>query len=135
MANQTTQKIPKGWRETALGKVADVETGKNIPTTAQLSSGTYEIVGANGVIGFTNSFLLDGEYILTGRVGTIGEINYKAGKFYPSDNVLYVQANNENNNRFIYYLLKILNLKTLNVGSTQPLVKQSDLRNLSLDWP
>src|SRR3989344_2886850 len=135
MANQTTQKIPKGWRETALGKVADVETGKNIPTTAQLSSGTYEIVGANGVIGFTNSFLLDGEYILTGRVGTIGEINYKAGKFYPSDNVLYVQANNENNNRFIYYLLKILNLKTLNVGSTQPLVKQSDLRNLSLCLP
>lgn len=134
MAGQIST-IPRGWKMTTLGEVAAVETGKNVPTSRQLSKGEYEIVGANGTIGFADSYLVDGEYILTGRVGTIGEVRHKKGKFFPSDNVLYIKANNENENKFVYYLLRTANLKILNVGSTQPLIKQSDLRNLSLHIP
>lgn len=128
-------KMQAGWEETTLGEVCEIQTGKNIPTNEQSNKWVYEIIGANGIIGYTNSFLLNWEYILTWRVGTIGEITYKRGQFYPSDNVIYIKANPDNSNIFLFYLLKTKNLKVLNVGSTQPLIKQSDIKHLPIHLP
>ena len=127
--------LPDGWREVKLEDVAEVNTGKNLEKGARSSKGKYEFVGANGRLAYTNSYILDGEYILTGRVGTIGQVTYKKGAFYPSDNVLYIKSRGCNDNRFLFYLLSNEYLENLNVGSTQPLIKQSDIRNLLIHVP
>jgi type I restriction enzyme S subunit len=126
-------KIPENWEVEELGKLGEVATGKG---TKKLESGKYPIIGANGILGFTNEYLEDEELIYTGRVGTIGRVNYqKKGKVWLSDNVLYFKTEKAELLRFIYYFLMRIDFSYLNVGSTQPLVKQSDFQKLLIATP
>ena len=127
--------IPEDWEVKELGECFKVNTGEGVPPSKRLLKGKYPLMGGNGIIGYTDDFLVDGEYILTGRVGTIGEVNFKRGKLWISDNAMYVGSNNGNNLKFIYYFLKKFDFTFLNVGSTQPLIKQSDLKKLKIPSP
>jgi type I restriction enzyme S subunit len=125
--------IPEDWEVRKLGTLGEVRTGKG---TKILISGKYQIIGSNGLLGYTDDYLEDKDLIYTGRVGTIGKINYqKRDKIWLSDNVLYFTTNNLNLLKFIYYFLRKINFSYLNVGSTQPLVKQSDFKELKLAIP
>ncbi len=127
--------IPAEWEETTLGEVVNIQTWKWIPSSERLEYWKYEIIGANWIIWYTNSYLLDWEFILTWRVWTIWEILYKVWKFHPSDNVLCISEKKNVSIRFLSYYLKTLSLKTLNCWSTQPLVTQTQYRNLPIHLP
>jgi type I restriction enzyme S subunit len=128
--------IPEEWDIVNIGSVFNVETGKNVKTEERLDFGKYEILGANGRIGYTDNFLFDGEYILTGRVGTLGELYYRKDKFWPSDNVLCIsKKENSINLKFLFYYLKTLDFQSLNRGSTQPLITQTDIKNYLIPLP
>jgi len=123
------------WKKGKLGDIAFVGTGKGLKRTEYVENGLYPIIGANGEIGRTNKFLTNEKLILTGRVGTLGEIIITHGKVWISDNVLIIKPN-ENRNLFpIYYLFKSLDFENLNVGSTQPLITQTDLKNIEIQFP
>lgn len=125
-------KIPEDWEEVELEILGKIKTGKG---TEKLSTGKYKLLGANGLIGFTNNFLEDSPLIYTGRVGTIGQINFQEKeKVWLSDNTLYFTCNNELLLKYVYYALK-KNFGYLNVGSTQPLIKQSDFKKLNIQIP
>lgn len=126
---------PAGWEETTLGEVVNIQTWKWIPSSERLEYWKYEIIGANWIIWYMNSYLLDWEFILTWRVWTIWEILYKVWKFHPSDNVLCISEKKNVSIRFLSYYLKTLSLKTLNCWSTQPLVTQTQYRNLPIHLP
>jgi type I restriction enzyme, S subunit len=65
--------------------------------------------------------------LLTGRVGTLGLIFRTAEPSWPSDNTLIVEPQRGFFD-FMYFVLKGLDLITLNRGSTQPLLTQTDLK-------
>jgi len=126
-------KIPEDWELEELGKLGEVATGKR---TKCSEYGEYPVIGSNGLMGYCNDYLEDENIIYTGRVGTIGKINYqKKGKIWLSDNVLYFKTRNAELLKFIYYFLKGIDFSYLNVGSTQPLVKQSDFKKLFIPVP
>lgn len=119
-----------------LGDLFRVETGKGVAKENRLSAGEYEIIGANGCIGYTNNFLIEGKHILTGRVGTLGELNFINRKVWPSDNVLIISPKEGNCHiEFLYHYLKTIDFKSLNVGSTQPLITQTDIKSLKISLP
>lgn len=119
-----------------LGDSFNVETGKNVSRENRLILGQYEIMGANGCIGYTNKYLINKKCIITGRVGTIGGLSLINKKIWPSDNVLIISEKDHTNSiDFLYYYLKTVDFKTLNVGSTQPLITQTDIKNLPIDFP
>lgn len=126
-------KIPQDWEVKKLSQVGKVMTGKGVKN---LSFGKYPIIGSNGPLGYTNKYLEDEDLIYTGRVGTIGKINYqKRKKIWLSDNVLYFKTKNTDLLKYVYYFLKNIDFSYLNVGSTQPLIKQSDLKELLIAIP
>jgi len=127
--------IPEDWEVKELGDCFEVNTGKGVPVSKRLSKGKYCLMGGNGIIGYTEDFLVNGDYILTGRVGTIGKVIFKSGKFWISDNAMYIGSKGKNNIKFIYYFLKKADFTFLNVGSTQPLIKQSDLKKMNIPFP
>lgn len=91
-------------------------------------------MGANGEIGRTNDFLFDGRFIYTGRVGTLGKIcRVEDEKVWMSDNTLVIKPRIGYN--FIYFALKNMNLHSYNVGSTQPLIRQSDMKGIKISLP
>lgn len=127
--------IPEEWEIKEIGEYFEVCTGNGMHQSDRTLNGLYPIMGANGIIGYSNEFLVDGEYILTGRVGTLGEVTYKIGKFWISDNSIFIGNGKKGDLKFLHYYLKTFNFQALNVGSTQPLIKQSDIKKIKFPFP
>ncbi len=123
------------WEVGIFGDLVDVSSGKSLKRELFDDSGKYEVLGANGQIGKTNEWLFNEELIYTGRVGTLGKVFLIDGakKVWLSDNTLVVKQ--KKYFYFIYFLMIDFQLENLNVGSTQPLVRQSDLKNIEILLP
>ncbi len=121
--------IPKGWEVGKYLDLVNITTGKGKNKKEYVDNGQYSIIGANGGIGRSNEFLYDEKIIVTGRVGTLGEVYFINKKVWISDNVLISIPKIKENIYFIYFLLKSFDLLNLNSGSTQPLITQTSLKN------
>ena len=124
-----------GWKKGKLGDIASVSTGKGLKRAEYSENDIYPVIGANGEIGRTGKYLTDEKLILTGRVGTLGEVFISNRKVWISDNVLIIKPNDKTFFYLIYFLLKSIDFENLNVGSTQPLVTQTDLKNIEVGLP
>ncbi len=123
------------WEKGTLGDLINISSGKGLKRKEYIKEGTYPVLGANGLIGRTNKFLYDEKLIFTGRVGTLGNVFISEGKVWLSDNTLVIKPKSEHLFYFIYFYLKIAKLENFNVGSTQPLIRQSDLNEIELKIP
>lgn len=123
------------WEEGKLGDLTLISSGKGLSRDNFLENGLYPVLGANGVIGRTNEFLIDERLIYTGRVGTLGNVFISNGKVWLSDNTLILRPKNHQYFFFVYFFIKNQNFLSHNVGSTQPLIRQSDVKNLDLAIP
>ena len=113
-----------------LKDVATVSSGKSIK---KIENGKYEIIGANGTLGYTNDYNIEDRVIITGRVGTIGTFTQYSNKIWCSDNTLIIKSKYFN---YLYYFLKEnFNAKLFNRGSTQPLITQLDMLKYEVKIP
>ncbi|HOX83141.1 MAG TPA: restriction endonuclease subunit S [Chryseolinea sp.] len=118
-----------------LCSIASVSTGKGLKREEFTTNGEFPIIGANGEIGRTNKFLTDERLILTGRVGTLGKVYINENRVWISDNVLIIKPIEEKYFYPIYFSLLRIDFENMNVGSTQPLVTQNDLKKIELNLP
>ena len=126
--------IPEGWRVGTLGELSNISSGKRPPLrSAQITtSSNIPLLGAADLMGYTNSYLFDKPILVTGRVGTHGIIQRWSTPCWPSDNTLVIESDYY---EYIFQILKRIDYKNLNRGSTQPLITQSDLRNQTILIP
>lgn len=93
----------------------------------------YPIVGASKIMGYTDRYLYNESILTTGRVGTHGVIQRFRKPVWVSDNSFVFKTEHED------YLFEILNnwikYSALNRGSTQPLITQTDLKNIDIYVP
>ena len=83
-------------------------------------------------MGYTNQYLFKEKILITGRVGTHGIIQRFDSKCWPSDNTLIIKSKWY---EYVYQILKTINYTKSNRGSTQPLITQSDLKNIEIILP
>ena len=128
--------IPHGWRATHLEEIATVGSGKRPEGRCDVLSPECNIplYGGGGRMGYVPSALYDKPILFTGRVGTLGLIFRTAEPSWPSDNTLIVEPQ-PGLFDFAYFVLKGFDLITLNRGSTQPLLTQTDLKRQTLVLP
>jgi type I restriction enzyme S subunit len=118
------EEAQEDWEVVKLHSLINISSGKGLKKEHLSENGTYPVLGANGEIGRTNDFLFDESLLFTGRVGTLGNIfRIENEKVWLSDNTLVIKPKNYFN--FIYFVLKTAKLEEYNVGSTQPLIRQS----------
>ena len=119
--------IPAGWRTGTFGEISRISSGKRPIKKSETKSADfmYPLIGASCVMGFTCDYLYDTPIIVTGRVGTHGIIQYFDEKCWPSDNTLVIQSDFLN---FAYLYLQTIDFHSLNRGSTQPLITQTDIK-------
>jgi type I restriction enzyme S subunit len=126
--------LPEEWEETTISKLAEVSSGKGLKADQLNDNGIYPVFGANGEIGRTNNYLFDEKLIFTGRVGTLGNIFIiNKGKVWLSDNALIIFPKKYFYS--VYFMLKFAKLEEYNVGSTQPLIRQSDINEIEVYLP
>ncbi len=122
------------WEVVKMESLISIGSGKGLKKESFIENGLYPILGANGEIGRTNEFLFDEKLIYTGRVGTLGNIfRIENEKVWLSDNTLIIKPVEYFN--FIYLILKTFRLEDYNVGSTQPLIRQSDVKEIEVALP
>jgi type I restriction enzyme, S subunit len=117
-----------------LGELASVSSGKSLNRADYIDDGLYPVIGSNGEIGRTNSYLIDRQVLVTGRVGTLGKVFLHHSPFWPSDNTLVIEPVSDGWLYGLYFYLKGVDYASMNVGSTQPLLTQTTLKQLSLTF-
>ncbi len=128
--------VPEGWEVASLASIANVGSGKrpigrnNNPT----SECNIPLYGGGGRMGYVPRPLYEKPILFTGRVGTLGLIFRTSRPSWPSDNTLIVEPK-DNLFDFTYFALKEFDLITLNRGSTQPLLTQTDLKRQQFARP
>lgn len=128
--------IPHGWRVAQLEEIASVGSGKRPEGRCDVLSPECNIplYGGGGRMGYVPSPLYDKPILFTGRVGTLGVIFRTAEPSWPSDNTLIVEPQ-AGHFDFTYFVLNGFDLITLNRGSTQPLLTQTDLKRQTFVLP
>lgn len=122
------------WVEIPLGQLFDISSGKGLKKEQLDDNGLYSCLGANGEIGRTNDYLFDEKLLFTGRVGTLGNVFIVENKkVWLSDNTLIFTK--IKHFYFVYFLLKTARLADYNAGSTQPLIRQSDIKEIPIIFP
>ena len=122
------------WEIAKMESLISIGSGKGLKKESFIENGLYPILGANGEIGRTNEFIFDEKLIYTGRVGTLGNIfRIENEKVWLSDNTLVIKPLGFFN--FIYFTLKNSHLEDYDVGSTQPLIRQSDIKEIEVVLP
>ncbi len=128
------EEAKEDWETKKLGDIINISSGKGLKRNEYDEYGIYRVLGANGLIGKTNKYLFDEKLIFTGRVGTLGNVFIVNNeKVWLSDNTLVIKS--LNNFYFIYFTLKNARLAEYNVGSTQPLIRQSDIKEIEISLP
>lgn len=121
------------WEEKSLGNIcSNIASGKSKIDV----NGEFDLYGSTGVIGKTNDYCCDGNFILVARVGANAGLLTRANeKFGVTDNTLIVSLYDSENINFIYYTLEKFGLNKLVFGSGQPLITGGQLKSLIINLP
>ncbi len=126
--------MPNDWRFGKLDEISNITSGKR-PTQKSKEKNKemfIPIIGASSIMGYTNGVLYNEKILVTGRVGTHGIVQKISFPCWTSDNTLVVKSDFY---EYTYQILKTIDYASLNRGSTQPLITQTDLKNIEIIIP
>lgn len=122
------------WKECKLGDVAEFKNGKSRPN--EIANAFIPIYGGNGILGYTDKFNCQSQTVVIGRVGAYcGSVFFENKQIWVSDNALYALPKDNIDVKFLYYLLKNMDLNTYAEGSSHPLLTQTLLNSLVVFVP
>jgi type I restriction enzyme S subunit len=129
--------IPKGWRVGTLSELGNITSGKRPKERSSIATSEMNIplYGGGGIMAYVKEPLYNYPILATGRVGTLGIVFRITKSCWTSDNTLVILSKNQEFYEYLYFQLKYIDVISLNRGSTQPLVTQSDLKNQEFAIP
>ena len=109
-------------------EVCTLEYGFSLPKQDRID-GPYPVLGSNGITGRHSTFLIEGPAIVVGRKGSAGEVTYVSDNFTPIDTTYYVKIVDPNccDIRYLFYVLKTLDLQGLKGGAGIPGLNRNDV--------
>lgn len=119
------------WKEIKLGELLNFRRGHDLPKTKMLD-GNIPVVGSNGVIGFHNEITTKAPCLTIGRSGNIGNPCYINKDCWTHNTSLYVDDFKGNDPKYLYYLLKTLNLGHYGGGSAVPTLNRNHIHPIEI---
>lgn len=113
-----------------LSEIVNIRSGDRIPKLCD--NGSYCVYGASKIMGYANTYNSSDDVLLIGRVGTLGIVQKEYNKCWISDNVLIIKSKYYH---LVYQILKNIDYNSINKGSSQPLITQTDIKNLKTYIP
>ena len=108
--------------------VCTLEYGASLPKEKRVD-GPYPVVGSNGITGYHDSYSVKGPAIVVGRKGSAGEVTFIEADCFPIDTTYYVRRRDptESDIRYLYWVLKGLDLPSLRGGAGVPGLNRKDV--------
>ena len=125
---------PPSWKQGTLAGIADITSGKRPPVKSaeKTDNAIIPIVGAASVMGYTTEANHTDKILVTGRVGTHGVVQRFNSPCWASDNTLVITSAFY---EYTFQILQRIDYRTLNRGSTQPLITQGDMNKVPILIP
>lgn len=114
------------WQQKKLVEVATLQRGFDLPTKDRVS-GSFPLVSSSGVIDTHNEGPIDGPGVVTGRSGSVGNVFFVEGSYWPLNTVLYVKDFHGNDPKFVYHLLIHLNPLRFASGAGVPTLNRNTI--------
>lgn len=109
-------------------EVCILQRGFDLPTHSR-KKGKYPLVSSNGITDYIDLFKVNGNGVVTGRSGTIGNVHYIEQDFWPLNTTLYIKEFHGNDKKYIYYFLKQFNLEKYSSGAGVPTLNRNNVHS------
>jgi type I restriction enzyme S subunit len=125
------------WLSGPLSKIANKYDNLRIPVTAKdRISGNTPYYGANGIQGYIDGYTHDGEYVLLAEDGANDlknyPIHYVNGKVWVNNHAHVLQANEQNSNLFLKYVLASIDFEPFLVGGGRAKLNASVMMDIEV---
>jgi type I restriction enzyme S subunit len=122
------------WRRVQFKDFVTLQRGFDLPE-AELQDGDVPVLGSNCIIGFHNQAKVQPPGVITGRSGTLGEVQFVNDPYWPHNTALWVRDFKGNVPRFVYYKLQTLQLDKFSSGASVPTLNRNNLDNIPVELP
>lgn len=136
--------IPEGWRVGKLGEIVNCFDSKRFPLAKEIREqrkGIYPYYGATQVMGYVDSFLFDGKYLLLAEDGSVQTekghpiLQLIDEKFWVNNHTHVLQGKDPFTTEYLYLLMKDFNITNIITGAVQPKINQNNLLDLKIIIP
>ncbi|MCW6003503.1 hypothetical protein K1W54_02735 [Micromonospora sp. CPCC 205371] len=107
-------------RALQLQRGSDLAEGDRVP-------GPIPVVTTAGATGWHDAALVKGPGVVIGRYGSVGNVHWVPGDYWPHNTTLYVRNFHGNNPRYCYHLLRSLPYEMEQARAAVPGVNRNDL--------
>ena len=140
-----SERVPEGWDKGTLGERCEILDSQRIPLNSQeraIRKGEYPYYGANGIQGYIDDFIFDGDAILVAEDG--GNFDQYAhrpiaqwvtGKFWVNNHAHILRAKDNDADKWVFYSIVHKNILKFINGGTRAKLNQSDLREIEILSP
>lgn len=118
-------------KKLTLGDLVNFQRGYDLPKS-EFISGTVPVISSNGILGYHNQAKVKAPTITIGRSGTVGYPHYIEEDCFPHNTSLFIENFKDNDPKYIFYLLKKLNLNEYKSGSGVPTMNRNHLHPISI---
>jgi type I restriction enzyme S subunit len=128
--------IPEGWKVCKMQYLVSLQSGHNLTTEQILDEGAYPVFGGNGIRGYYQEYLNEGDFVLIGRQGALcGNINYAHGKFWPTEHAVVCYPKVELEYKWLGETLRTMNLGQYSLSAAQPGLSVERIKQLPMPVP
>ena len=122
------------WEVERLGDIAPLQRGFDLPNR-EIKSGPYPVVYSNGILNHHVRWQVQGPGVVTGRSGTIGNVTFVEGPYWPHNTTLWVTSFKGNDPRFVFYLYTKIDFERFASGSGVPTLNRNDVHAFQIRIP
>ncbi len=126
--------VPQRWERAKLEDALVLQRGFDLPTQNR-QHGNVPIYGSTGVLGYHDKAKATAPGVVTGRSGTLGEVQYVAEDYWPLNTALWVKEFRRVTPLFALFLLREMDLKQFNGGASVPTLDRKSVHRVEILIP
>ena len=130
-----SDEVPEQWQHVRLGEVVKPGYGKALDKSLRKDVGRYPVVGSAGLMAYTDSALAEGEVLVVGRKGNVGEVQVFRDGVWPIDTAYFLRPPQSVDIGYFYHFLVAQEMKKLDSSTTTPSLRREDLEAVNLRIP
>ncbi|MFA6256593.1 MAG: restriction endonuclease subunit S, partial [Candidatus Absconditabacterales bacterium] len=114
----------KKWDKKIFTDVVVLKRGHDLPIQDRMA-GEYPVIASTNIVGYHNKYKAEGPGVVTGRSGTIGEVQYIEGNYWPLNTALYSESLKGNNPIYVAFYLRAFDLNRYVRGAGVPTLNRN----------
>ena len=126
--------VPVRWERLPLENALVLQRGFDLPNQSR-RHGSIPIYGSTGISGYHNEARVSAPGVVTGRSGTLGEVHFVRGNFWPLNTALWVKEFRRVTPLYSFFLLRTLDLKIYNGGVSVPTLDRKSVHRIAILIP